>query len=51
MYTDYFTRQVRRLRGLINCGLASSKFTSARTTNPMSIVKQGKLKDGDKLDW
>lgn len=30
---------------------ASSKFASLRTTIPMSIVKQWKLKDGDKLDW
>lgn len=30
---------------------ASSKFTSLRTTIPMSIVRQWKLKDGDKLDW
>ena len=30
---------------------ASSKFASLMTTIPMSIVKQWKLKDGDKLDW
>lgn len=30
---------------------ASSKFVSLRTTIPMSIVKQWKLEDGDKLDW
>ena len=30
---------------------ASSKFASLRTTIPMSIVKQWKLKDGDKIDW
>jgi hypothetical protein len=30
---------------------ASSKFASLRTTIPMSIVKQWKLKDKDKLDW
>ncbi len=30
---------------------ASSKFASLRTTIPMSIVKQSKLKDGDKIDW
>lgn len=30
---------------------ASSKYTSLRTTIPMSIVKQWKLEDGDKLDW
>jgi Antidote-toxin recognition MazE, bacterial antitoxin len=30
---------------------ASSKFASLRTTIPMSVVKQWKLKDGDKLDW
>ena len=30
---------------------ASSKFASLRTTIPMSIVKQWKLKNGDKLDW
>ena len=30
---------------------ASSKFASLRTTIPMSIVRQWKLKDGDKLDW
>lgn len=30
---------------------ASSKFASLRTTIPMSIVRQWKLQDGDKLDW
>ena len=30
---------------------ASSKFDSLRTTVPMSIVKQWKLKDGDAFDW
>lgn len=30
---------------------ASSKFASLRTTIPMSIVRQLKLGDGDKLDW
>lgn len=30
---------------------ASSKFASLRTTIPMSIVRQMKLEDGDKLDW
>jgi hypothetical protein len=30
---------------------ASSKFASLRTTIPMSIVRQWKLKVGDKLDW
>ena len=30
---------------------ASSKFASLRTTIPMSIVRQWKLKNGDKLDW
>ena len=30
---------------------ASSKFASLRTTIPMSIVKQWKMKDGDKIDW
>lgn len=30
---------------------ASSKFDSLRTTVPKSIVKQWKLKEGDKLDW
>jgi Antidote-toxin recognition MazE, bacterial antitoxin len=30
---------------------ASSKFASLRITIPMSIVRQWKLKDGDKLDW
>jgi hypothetical protein len=30
---------------------ASTKFASLRTTIPMSIVKQWKLEDGDKLDW
>ena len=30
---------------------ASSKFASLRTTIPVSIVRQWKLKDGDKLDW
>ena len=30
---------------------ASSKFASLRTTIPMSIVKQWKLKGSDKLEW
>jgi hypothetical protein len=30
---------------------ASSKFASLRTTIPMSVVKQWKLKEGSKLDW
>ncbi|MDW0119540.1 MAG: AbrB family transcriptional regulator [Nitrososphaeraceae archaeon] len=30
---------------------ASSKFASLRTTIPMSIVRQWKLEDGNKLDW
>lgn len=30
---------------------ASSKFASLRTTVPMSVVKQWKLKVGDKFDW
>jgi len=30
---------------------ASSKFASLRTTIPMSVVRQWKLKDGDELDW
>ena len=30
---------------------ASSKFASLRTTIPASIVRQWKLKDGDKIDW
>jgi len=30
---------------------ASTKFASLRTTIPMSIVRQWKLVDGDKLDW
>ena len=30
---------------------ASSKYESLRTTIPMSIVRQWKLKDGDRLDW
>jgi hypothetical protein len=29
----------------------SPNFESLRTTVPMSIVKQWKLKPGDKLDW
>lgn len=29
----------------------SPKFASLRTTIPMSIIKQWKLKEGDKLDW
>lgn len=31
--------------------LATTKRQSLRTTVPMSIVKQFKLKTGDKLDW
>lgn len=30
---------------------ASSQFNSLRTTVPMSVVKQWKLKEGDKFDW
>jgi hypothetical protein len=30
---------------------ASSNFASLRTVIPMSIVKQWKLKEGDKLEW
>ena len=30
---------------------ASSKFASLRTTIPMSVVKQWKLSEGDKLEW
>jgi hypothetical protein len=30
---------------------ASSKFASLRTTIPMSVVKQWRLKEGNKLDW
>jgi len=30
---------------------ASSKFASLRTTIPMPVVKQWKLKEGDRLDW
>ena len=29
----------------------SSKFASLRTTIPMPVVKQWKLKERDKLDW
>jgi hypothetical protein len=29
----------------------SPKFASLRTTIPMSIVRQWRLKEGDKLDW
>ena len=30
---------------------ASSRYASLRTTIPMSVVRQWKLKEGDKLDW
>jgi hypothetical protein len=30
---------------------ASSNFASLRTVIPISIVKQWKLKEGDKLEW
>ena len=30
---------------------ASSQFESLRTTIPMSVVRQLKIKAGDKLDW
>lgn len=30
---------------------AAPKVASLRTTVPMSVVKQWKLKDGDKFDW
>lgn len=29
----------------------SPKFASLRTTVPMSVVKQWKLEEGDKLEW
>jgi antidote-toxin recognition MazE-like antitoxin len=29
----------------------SPKFASLRTTVPISVVKQWKLQEGDKLDW
>jgi hypothetical protein len=29
----------------------TKKFASLRTTVPMSVVKQWKLKEGDRLDW
>lgn len=29
----------------------SPRFASLRTTIPMSIVRQWRLKEGDKLDW
>lgn len=29
----------------------SKRFASLRTTVPMSIVKQWKLREGDKLEW
>jgi hypothetical protein len=37
--------------GITIANKASSKFASLQTTIPMSIVRQWKLKDGDKLDW
>lgn len=30
---------------------ASSNYASLRTVVPMSIVRQWKLKEGDKLEW
>jgi hypothetical protein len=30
---------------------ASSNFASLRTVIPMSIIKQWKLQEGDKIDW
>lgn len=30
---------------------ASSNFASLRTVIPMGIIKQWKLKEGDKIDW
>jgi hypothetical protein len=30
---------------------ASSNFASLRTVIPMSIIKQWKLNEGDKLEW
>jgi len=30
---------------------ASSNFASLHTVIPMSIIKQWKLKEGDKIDW
>jgi S-adenosylmethionine hydrolase len=36
--------------GSNNC-YVDEKFGSLRTTIPMSIVRQWKLKEGDELDW
>lgn len=41
----------RRMGEITVANKASSKFASLRTTIPMSIVRQWKLKVGDKLDW
>ena len=41
----------RRMGEITIASKASSKFASLRTTIPMSIVRQWKLKNGDKLDW
>jgi hypothetical protein len=41
----------RRMGEITIANKASSKFASLRTTIPMSIVRQWKLKNGDKLDW
>jgi hypothetical protein len=41
----------RRMGEITVANNASSKFASLRTTIPMSIVRQWKLKVGDKLDW
>jgi hypothetical protein len=41
----------RRMGEITIANKASSKFASLRTTIPMSIVRQWRLKNGDKLDW
>ena len=42
---------MRRVGETTTLAKASSNYASLRTVVPMSIVKQWKLNEGDKLDW
>ena len=42
---------MRRVGETTTLAKASSNYASLRTVVPMSVVKQWKLKEGDKIDW
>ena len=44
-------KRVNRMGEMSTLTIATSGKESLRTTVPMSIIKQFKLKAGDKLDW